>query len=59
MKFKYGKAIYTFIVGFIISIVVAIVFESPEMGIITSVCYVGAVLVGLFSDRDFESNADE
>ena len=46
MDFKYGKAILTFIMGFILSFIVVSIFEDTDLGIITAVCYVGAIISG-------------
>ena len=47
MNFNYGKAILTFVVGFIISFIVGSIFEDSGIAIMTAVCYVGAIVSGV------------
>lgn len=49
MKFYWGKAIITFIVGFILAFTVADLFGDVGAMTPTAVCYVGAIIVGIFS----------
>ncbi len=49
MKFNYGKAIVTFIIGFILSMAIGIAFNDGELATMTAVCYVGAIVVGTFT----------
>lgn len=47
MNFNYGKAILTFVVGFIISFLVGSFFNDVGVGIMTAICYVGAIIAGV------------
>ena len=48
MNFDYGKAILTFVVGFIISIIVGSIVEDAGIAIMTAVCYVAAIVAGAY-----------
>lgn len=52
MQFSFGKAIVTFIIGFIISFSVGDLFNNGGLASMTAVCYVGAVIVGLFAKKN-------
>ena len=51
MKFCWGKAIATFIIGFIISFIVGGLFNDGGAMAGTAVCYVGAIIVGIFGEK--------
>lgn len=46
MAFDYIKGILTFVVGFILSFIVVSIFEDTDLGIITAICYLGAIISG-------------
>lgn len=46
MDFDYVKGILTFILGFILSFIVVSFFEDTDLGIMTAICYVGAIISG-------------
>lgn len=46
MSFDYKKGILTFILGLIISFFVVSFFEDTVLGVITAICYVGAIIFG-------------
>lgn len=51
MNFNWGKAIITFIIGFIISFFIGALFNDGGIASMTAICYVGAIIVGLFSKK--------
>ena len=51
MNFNWLKAISTFIIGFILSFTIGALFNDGGMASMTAVCYVGAIIVGLFSKK--------
>lgn len=51
MKFNYGRAILTFVVGFIISFIVGSSFNDAGIGIMTAICYVGAIIAGAHTTK--------
>lgn len=54
MSFNWIKAIFTFIFGFIISFTMGALFNDGNMASMTAICYVGAIIVGLFSKNNID-----
>lgn len=48
MKFKIDEAILTFFIGFIISFAIGNFFADSNLAIAAAVCYVAAIIVGIF-----------
>ncbi len=51
MQFSWDKAVAAFIMGFIFSLAAGIIFQDSGIASMTAVCYVGAIIVGLFSKK--------
>lgn len=47
LKINLSVAAYTFVIGIVISLFVAIIFNDVSMSITTSICYLAAVLAGI------------
>ncbi|MCB2291708.1 hypothetical protein LGK97_18510 [Clostridium sp. CS001] len=48
---SFGKAIIAFIIGIILSFGIGSLFSDSGVAVMTAVCYVGAIIVGLFYDQ--------
>ena len=47
MSFNLKNAVVAFFMGIFLSVTVAAIF-GPEIGVITSICYLGALFIGMF-----------
>ncbi len=52
MKFQWGKAIITFIIGIIISFIIGGIYNDGSFMVAAAICYVGAVIVGIFGKNN-------
>lgn len=46
MKLNYTRAILIFLIGFIISFIVGVIFDDGGIATMTAVCYIGAIIAG-------------
>ncbi len=59
MKINLSVAAYTFVIGIVISLFVAIIFNDVSMSITTSICYLAAVLAGIiFEMKNYDKKYD-
>ena len=54
MKFNWIKATITFFLGLILSLIIGGIFNDGGMASATAACYVGAIIVGIFSKKEDE-----
>ena len=55
MSFDYAKGILTFILGFIISFFMVSFFQDTMLGVMTAICYVGAIISGSNKVKDIST----